>query len=134
MRAENERRLQELQEMYMMKKQNSSVGRIIRDRMGFSNNDRDSPFDKNKRNEVDFDRDEDFDTNEDLNHNSTKKKKSVRIVEEKENLFGDTNSRKELKTANFGSIKKETSETRLGRAPVTKYDKQHISITNKSRS
>lgn len=113
----------------MRKKENTSVGRIIRERMGFTStdraSDRESPNEKHstkekgykfgqnkgssKKHDVDFDRDEDFDTDDHHNH-SLKKKKSVRIMDEKENLFGEVNhskdyNRKDLKTANFASHK-----------------------------
>ena len=35
MRYENERRMKELEEMYMRKKENSQVGRIMREKMGY---------------------------------------------------------------------------------------------------
>lgn len=38
MRFENEKRLKELEEVYMRKKENSTVGKIMRERMGFSTN------------------------------------------------------------------------------------------------
>lgn len=47
MRAENERRLKQLEEIYNRKKENSSVGRIIRDRMGYSINDKTTPREPN---------------------------------------------------------------------------------------
>lgn len=39
MRKEHEKRLRELEKVYMSKKENSSVGRIIRERMGFKSNE-----------------------------------------------------------------------------------------------
>lgn len=43
MRSENEKRLKQLEEIYNRKKENSSIGRIIRDRMGYSANDKHTP-------------------------------------------------------------------------------------------
>ena len=43
MRLENEERLKQLEEMYLSKKQNSSVGRMMRERMGFQDTKVDSP-------------------------------------------------------------------------------------------
>lgn len=80
MRYENERRLKELEEIYMRKKENSSVGRIMRERMGYSE----------KRSSQNSPRREDFedelDEEEEQLSKSQKKKKSVRIADEKENL------------------------------------------------
>jgi hypothetical protein len=50
MRKQNEIRLKELEAMYMSKKMNSSVGRIIRDKMGYPDRpitDRSTPRKKN---------------------------------------------------------------------------------------
>jgi hypothetical protein len=38
MRSENEERLKQLEEMYLAKRTNTSVGRIIREKMGYSDN------------------------------------------------------------------------------------------------
>ena len=63
MRRENERRLKELEEIYMRKRENTGVGRVIRERMGW----------KEEETEVE--------------EVEKKGKKSVRIVEsEKENI------------------------------------------------
>lgn len=59
MRVENERRLKELEEIYLRKKENSQVGKIIRDRMGYSSQDRKSTQESPKN--AEFDRDEGFD-------------------------------------------------------------------------
>lgn len=62
MRSENEIRLKELEEMYMRKRETGQVGKIIRDKMGYSAHDRKSPRDlPSAREGADFDRDEDFD-------------------------------------------------------------------------
>jgi hypothetical protein len=39
MRKENEERLKMLEETYLRKKENSGVGKSMRERMGFTNND-----------------------------------------------------------------------------------------------
>lgn len=53
MREENAKRVRELEEMYMNKKQNSTVGKIIREKMGYPS----SPPNKDLRERPDFDRD-----------------------------------------------------------------------------
>lgn len=74
MRQEQEKRLKELEEVYMSKKENSQVGRIIRERMGHKESD--SP------------RGEDFEraNNDDSQDVAPgKPKKSVKIADGKEN-------------------------------------------------
>ena len=79
MREENEKRLKELEEVYMRKRENQGVGRVIRERMGFTS---ESP----RRNTTEGEEDE---------KSARKKKKSVRIVEEKENVYEeDTKGKK----------------------------------------
>lgn len=78
MRKENEQRLKELQEAYYGKRENATVGKVMRERMGFkdSSNERrpDSPQGGNLAGTVDFERDED-------EPRTGKPKKSVKIVD-----------------------------------------------------
>jgi hypothetical protein len=69
----------------MSKKQNATVGKLIREKMGYTS----SPINKENRERPDFERDDvdaDFDDDRGLTK-SQKKKKSVRIFEEKENHY-----------------------------------------------
>lgn len=84
MRAENDKRLRELEEMYMRKKENTQVGRIMRERMGYTASRQGSKEITPRRETTD----PDFETTEEKLTKSGKAKKSVRIVEgEKENLY-----------------------------------------------
>jgi hypothetical protein len=78
MRKENEYRLKELQEAYYGKRENATVGKVMRERMGFkdSSNERrpDSPVGGNFGATADFERDED-------EPRTGKPKKSVKIVD-----------------------------------------------------
>lgn len=64
MRKENEQRLKELEEVYMRKRENSSVGRIMRERMGFSEKKSTQNSPRNK--DYEFERDIDGDGDENL--------------------------------------------------------------------
>ena len=75
-KKENEKRLKELERIYMSKKENSGVGKVIRDRMGLHSDDEKPTVEDSPRGE-DFDREE-----EEL---PAKKKKSVKIADGKEN-------------------------------------------------
>ena len=63
MRMENQQRLKELEEAYYGKRENATVGKVMRERMGFkdSSNERrsDSPKGGHLAGTVDFDRDVD---------------------------------------------------------------------------
>jgi len=67
----------------MRKKENSGVGRAIRDRMGFSANDKVTSPKENR--EVDFEEKKERTLKTEI---IQEKKKSVRIVDGKENIFG----------------------------------------------
>jgi len=87
MRKENERRLKELEEVYMSKKENSQVGRIIRDRMGLKSTVTTNESPRGP----DFDRAADESR---VEGGILKKKKSVKIFtgsEAKENEFSGNN-------------------------------------------
>jgi hypothetical protein len=82
----------------MRKKENSSVGRIMRERMGYTEK---RSTQNTPRKDYDMEDDE-ADEVEDKLTKSQKKKKSVRIADEKENLFGKSNKvDKEESTATF---------------------------------
>ena len=81
MRQEQEKRLRELEEIYMSKKENSQVGRIIRERMGHHATE-------TRTHESDSPRGEDFERakNDDSQDVApVKPKKSVKIADGKEN-------------------------------------------------
>jgi hypothetical protein len=60
MRKEHEKRLKELERVYMSKKENSSVGRIIRERMGYPASKNESQASDSPRNGLEqFERDVD---------------------------------------------------------------------------
>ena len=99
MRTQNEKRLRELEEVYMRKQENTQVGRIMRERMGYTSS-RGGSKEHSPRRETtdpDFERNgEDLHEGNDKLTRSGKKKKSVRIIEgEKENLFGKSNRQPE---------------------------------------
>jgi hypothetical protein len=97
MRQENEQRLKELEQIYMRKKENSSVGRIMREKMGYTEK-------KSTQNtpRKDYDEDDEAEDVDDKLTKSQKKKKSVRIADEKENLYGKSNKAdREETTATF---------------------------------
>ena len=81
MKSENEVRLKELEEMYMSKKENSGVGRVIRERMGLHSNER--PNEDINGHEFERAEDEGPVFGDDDNK---KKKKSVKIFDGKENV------------------------------------------------
>ena len=75
---ENQQRLKELEEAYYGKRENATVGKVMRERMGFkdSSNERNSPRAGNLAGTVDFDRDVDEEPR------TGKPKKSVKIVDD----------------------------------------------------
>lgn len=97
---ENEKRLKELEEIYIRKKENSQVGRIMRERMGFSDKNRSTSNTPRQRKEYqpDFDRyEEDHEADREDKLARSDKKKRVRIVDEKENHMDGLN--KDLEVA-----------------------------------
>lgn len=97
MRTQNERRLKELEEIYMSKKENSQVGRIIRERMGYQKSQAsDSPrdFERDKEEVLDHDQED-----------RRPKKKSVKIADGKENLDDNEEHGRNPRHSGAGSLK-----------------------------
>lgn len=117
MRKEQEERLKYLEEQYNRKKENAGVGKIIRERMGLSSNSGQNSARKNEFDEKDMNDRADFQEKKKPTlktgkkdgdemtfgtpDKSVKKKKSVKIVEGENNIFGDMKPDKQLKTANL---------------------------------
>jgi hypothetical protein len=96
-RTANEKRLKELEQIYMNKRQNSGVGRIIRENMGYTDNSRKS-LNTSPRNHEGTDGEESerikygspskisegyFGSSKNNNKSKSKKKKSVRIASDR---------------------------------------------------
>lgn len=64
---ENDKRLKQLEEVYMRKKENSTVGKIMRERMGYTDKNKSHSNSPRNHKEADFERDDDIDFDDDDN-------------------------------------------------------------------
>ena len=127
MRAEQEKRLKELEDVYMSKKENSQVGRIIRERMGHQSENRTLESEPSPRGE-DFERAGNDDSQDAAPNVPTKQKKSVKIADGKENK-NDRNdeARPTRSTVKPTSIMASSRSASRGRDPHSRTRQQEES-------
>jgi hypothetical protein len=119
-RRQNEERLRELEEIWMRKKQNSGVGRQIREKMGFKEEE---PVDLDRGEEGEED-----DQEEEIDHYQSAKPKKDSIT------FGIDHKKDQKSDKKKKSVKIKEGETILGPSSKTIDIPNRGSVVSKSRS